>query len=117
MIQVVEPHEYLENLSHKNCGLCGEIKSHDIHMKQQPFEYDPVEAPRHYMQGGLTPVEVAVAWKLGFILGNVIKYVGRSAHSGRELEDLRKARKYLEMQIELVEKGELKESIKHGKNG
>lgn len=42
---------------------------------------------------------------LGFHLGNVIKYVLRSKYKGKELEDLKKARWYLDRLINVIEKG------------
>jgi hypothetical protein len=40
---------------------------------------------------------------MGFALGNVIKYVMRAPFKGHELEDLRKARWYLDDEIKRQE--------------
>lgn len=62
---------------------------------------DVVNAPSHYTQ---LPVEcVDVAEHFGYLLGNVIKYVWRHQHKGKPLEDLRKARYYLERAISKLE--------------
>lgn len=63
--------------------------------------------PKHYE--GLQPLEVMRAWMseeeyLGFLYGNVIKYLGRYKRKGTPLEDLNKARDYLDWLIEKVEK-------------
>lgn len=42
------------------------------------------------------------AWDLGFHLGNVVKYLARAGKKGPYLEDLRKARFYLDRKIELL---------------
>lgn len=61
---------------------------------------DPVNHPSHYTQGGLEVIDILRA-KLspeefqGFLRGNVLKYVLRSSHKGREQEDLNKADWYL----------------------
>ncbi len=80
----------------------------------QPFHYDPVEAPAHYCKHTTTTAQLAHDWKLSFYLGNVVKYIERHTLKGSGLEDLKKARKYLEMEIEIQETGKLERSVKHG---
>ncbi len=75
-------------------------------------DFDPVSAPKHYCLRKIPFASVVADWKLDFFLGNVIKYVDRWEAKGG-IQDLKKAKKYLEMKIELLEKGELKETIKH----
>jgi hypothetical protein len=59
---------------------------------------DPI-SPNHYARFKIQPVEFIMANGLGFCVGNVIKYVCRyDAKNG--LEDLRKARSYLDKLIE-----------------
>lgn len=41
---------------------------------------------------------------MNFNLGNVVKYVSRAGRKGDALEDLRKARQYLDFEIEAMEK-------------
>ena len=67
---------------------------------------DAVNHPQHY--GGDTTYEVIkviTAWNLGFDLGNVTKYVARAGKKDptKELEDLRKARFYLNHRINTLE--------------
>jgi hypothetical protein len=70
-------------------------------MTPQPqASHDPVAHPRHYTFGGIEVIDAIEAWSLGFHLGNVVKYVARAAHKGSYLEDLRKARWYLDREIE-----------------
>lgn len=61
-----------------------------------------VEHPAHY--GGrdnpYEAIKVIEAWGLGFHLGNVVKYVSRAGRKGDRLTDLRKARFYLDREIE-----------------
>jgi hypothetical protein len=44
-------------------------------------------------------IKVIEAWGLGFNLGNVVKYVSRAGKKGEAVEDLRKARQYLDFEI------------------
>ena len=68
-------------------------------------EKEQVNHPKHY--GGDTPYEaikVIVAWGLGFCLGNTIKYISRAGkkYPEKELEDLEKARWYLDYRIKTL---------------
>lgn len=66
---------------------------------------EAVHHPQHY--GGDTVYEVIKvidAWKLNFNLGNSVKYIGRSAHKGTRLEDLKKSAWYLQHEITTLEK-------------
>ncbi len=62
---------------------------------------DAVNHPDHY-GGADNPYEaikVIDAWGLGFNLGNTVKYISRSGKKGAELQDLQKARWYLDREI------------------
>lgn len=66
-----------------------------------------VNHPDHY--GGeedpYEAIKVIEAWDLNFALGNVIKYVCRAGKKSRTaaVEDLKKARWYIDRQIELLQ--------------
>ncbi len=70
---------------------------------------DPVNHPPHY-GGADNPYEaikVIEAWKLGFNLGNAVKYISRA---GKKVpthfaEDLKKARWYLDREIQNLTSG------------
>ena len=67
-----------------------------------------VDHPEHY-GGGDNPYEaikVIEAWKLGFCLGNTVKYISRHEHKGKPLEDLKKARWYLDRKIQQLERAQ-----------
>ena len=69
---------------------------------------DKVNSPSHYNHGeiecidaifaALTPDELK-----GFVKGNVIKYLWRANHKEKEVEDLKKARWYLDYLINKLE--------------
>ena len=58
-------------------------------------EKDPTTNPPHYTERGIEPIVAIEAWGLGFCLGNAVKYIARADHKGSRLEDLKKARWYL----------------------
>lgn len=61
---------------------------------------EKVNHPSHYNSGQIEAIEVIEDWSLGFHLGNVIKYISRAGKKGSELEDLQKAKWYLDRYIE-----------------
>jgi hypothetical protein len=66
---------------------------------------EAVNHPSHYLaESGIEVIDAIDAWGLGFCEGNVVKYVARARHKGRELEDLKKARWYLEHAIQQLER-------------
>ncbi len=65
---------------------------------------DLVNHPPHYTVGGIETIDFIEAKGLGYHLGNVVKYIARSAHKGATLEDLKKARWYLDRAIANAER-------------
>ena len=63
---------------------------------------DAVNHPPHYTFGKIEVLDAIEDWQLGFHAGNVVKYVARAKHKGTELQDLHKARFYLDRLIALV---------------
>ncbi len=63
---------------------------------------DYVNHPPHYMRGKIEAIEVIEDWKLGYHLGNTIKYLCRAGlkDSSKEIEDLKKAHWYLTRYLE-----------------
>lgn len=57
---------------------------------------DVINHPAHYRAGGLECLDVIEAYRLGYHLGNALKYIWRCGRkSERRAEDLQKARFYL----------------------
>jgi hypothetical protein len=67
---------------------------------------DLVNHPQHYKSGGIETADFIEAKGLNFHLGNVVKYVSRAGlkEGSTKLQDLQKARWYLDRQIKLLEK-------------
>ena len=71
---------------------------------------DPVNHPKHYTEhpSGVECIEITEHFN--FNKGNAIKYIWRSADKGKEVEDLRKARWYIDREIARILNGEKNES-------
>jgi len=75
---------------------------------------DLVNHPPHYNKGGMEVIEVielVTGGKrtgdqgfVGYLLGNILKYLLRFEHKGKPIEDLKKARWYLDKLISVVSK-------------
>lgn len=63
-----------------------------------------INHPPHYEINQIQPIEYIEAQHFNFNLGNVIKYISRAPFKGKELEDLKKARWYLDREIHKKEK-------------
>lgn len=60
---------------------------------------DPVNHPAHYKAGGIETIDFIEAKKLGYNLGNVVKYITRADLKGNRKQDLEKALWYLNREI------------------
>ena len=65
---------------------------------------ETVNHPNHYNIGGIEVIDFIESWNLGFSLGNAIKYIARAPYKNNELEDLKKARWYIDREIQRLEK-------------
>lgn len=74
-----------------------------------------VEHPAHYNVGKIEVIDAINEWKLDFDLGNVIKYIARAGHkdASKTIEDLEKAKFYLEDAIKRREPESITEEEKH----
>ncbi len=59
-----------------------------------------VDHPKHYNSGKIEVICAIEDWKLGFNLGNCVKYIARADLKGKPLEDLLKAKFYLDREIQ-----------------
>lgn len=63
---------------------------------------DMVDRPAHYTRWAVEPITFIMKNNIPFAMGNVIKYVMR-ADAKNGVEDLRKARRYIDMMINQAE--------------
>ena len=70
-----------------------------------PKKKEMVQHPDHYNKG-IEVIDFIESWSLDFNEGNVVKYVTRHKHKSDSLEDLKKARFYIDRLIALQEREE-----------
>tara|TARA_R100001443_G_scaffold38103_1_gene51627 strand:+ start:329 stop:556 length:228 start_codon:yes stop_codon:yes gene_type:complete len=64
---------------------------------------EKVNHPEHYNKG-IEVIDFIDSWSMDFSTGNIIKYVSRHKHKDNPLEDLKKAKWYIERLINNYEK-------------
>ena len=69
-------------------------------------DYDPVNKPEHYNVHPSGVECIQITEHMGFCLGNVVKYVWRADLKNDAIEDLKKAKWYLERELAKRESGE-----------
>jgi hypothetical protein len=73
---------------------------------------DAVNHPAHYTFGPIEVINAIEAWELNFARGCIVKYVVRAGRKGEteearrrtEIEDLKKARWYIDKEVKRLEK-------------
>lgn len=81
--------------------------------EEKKDNFDPVNRPAHYTDSNIEVIDYIEDKKLGFCLGNAIKYIsraGKKKDNGRdmidkEIEDLKKAMWYINRRIFELKKG------------
>lgn len=79
---------------------------------------DPVTHPSHYTSGKIEVIDFITDQNLDFCLGNVVKYISRAGKKesdrsknqtieDKTIEDLKKARFYLDYKIKMLEQSSL----------
>ena len=72
--------------------------------KQLVSTEDVINHPHYYAGLMVEPINAIEAWGLGFHLGNAVKYIARAGRKTSDgLEDLKKARWYLDRKISNIE--------------
>ncbi len=68
------------------------------------MSYDVVQNPSHYAEGRkYEPKDVIRDWGLNFNLGSTVKYIARAGKKDDIVQDLKKAKRFLEFEIEALE--------------
>ena len=70
---------------------------------------DNVNHPAHYTDGKIEVIDFIEDKKLGFCLGNAVKYISRAGKKdpAKEVEDLRKAAWYINRRIKQLSQEEV----------
>lgn len=78
------------------------IEQSEVKTIELPKKEDVINHPSHYTRGKIEVIDFIEDQQLPYHLGNVIKYIARAGYKGDKLEDLKKARWYLDRYINEV---------------
>jgi transposase-like protein len=100
-IALMKPVDSQKDRDPKNLTEAGEFLMSLIDKEAEQLKTpDLVNHPPHYKVGGIETIDFIEAKDLNFRLGNVVKYVARAGKkNSNPLEDLKKARWYLDREI------------------
>lgn len=76
----------------------------DSPFAKAPIHHDPVNHPAHYLRHPSGVEHITITEHFNFNRGNAIKYIWRADEKGGVLENLRKARWYVDREISRLEK-------------
>lgn len=96
--------------NNNTCVMCGRVipEGRQVCPVCETKANDPVNRPAHYTDGKIEVIEFIEDKKLGFCLGNAVKYISRAGKKDpdKEIEDLSKAIWYINRRIK-----ELREEV------
>lgn len=73
--------------------------------KQGTSQSDNVSHPSHYVDGRkYEPKDVIRDWNLNFNLGSAVKYISRAGRKDDIIQDLKKAKQFIDFEIEALER-------------
>lgn len=78
------------------------LEEPEVKTIELPKQEDVINHPSHYTRGKIEVIDFIEDQQLPYHLGNVIKYIARAGYKGDKLEDLKKARWYLDRYIKGV---------------
>ncbi|GEM_PF-5477138 len=70
---------------------------------KQQAKADLINHPPHYTKGKIEVIDFILDQEMGCLDGNIIRYIARYRHKGSAVDDLKKARWYLEKLIAQIE--------------
>lgn len=88
---------------YRECESCTAIECPKI-VHLQNAKPDLVHHPAHYCYSEYEPKDVIRAWGLNFNLGSAVKYIARAGRKDDIIQELNKAKQFIEFELEALEK-------------
>ena len=102
--------DHVEDYARHDTGqtiIASETIRYDVEQLIEKYSGDTINHPNHYAHGRkYEPIDVIEDWQLGFHLGNTVKYIARAGRKDDMVQDLEKARWYLDRKIQSIKEGE-----------
>ena len=75
-------------------------------------EHNAISHPRHYCDGRkYEPKDVIRDWEMNFNIGSAVKYLSRAGRKGDIIEDLEKAKQFIQFEIDYLKQERAKEKL------
>ena len=101
---IIAVDDYTKCNTFKRDGYLECISCNNIICPKYPTKKDMVHHPAHYCYSEYEPKDVIRAWGLNFNLGSAVKYIARAGRKDDILQELNKAKQFIEFEIEAIEK-------------
>ena len=79
------------------------VKHYELLFGDKARIEEAVDHPAHYCYSKYEPKDVIRDWGLNFNLGSAVKYIARAGRKDDIIQDLEKAKKFLEFEIEALQ--------------
>ncbi len=89
----------MSHLVNIKCTDCGRVYPPESDHDCPVAKHDPVHHPAHYTAHPSKIECIQITEHMGFCLGNAVKYIWRADLKADAIEDLKKARWYLDREI------------------
>tara|TARA_B110000285_G_scaffold66776_1_gene76673 strand:- start:588 stop:899 length:312 start_codon:yes stop_codon:yes gene_type:complete len=99
----------LNKKTKKSWGLVHMDETSKLYWSKKMQQEDKINSPNHYTQGKIEVIDFIIDQKMGYLTASAIKYLCRWEHKHKgdgQIDDLRKARFFIEKQIEELLKEE-----------
>ena len=96
-------------LTKNSWGLVRMDETAKLHWSKKMQQEDKINSPNHYTQGKIEVIDFIIDQRMGYLTASAIKYLSRWEHKHKgdgQIDDLRKARFFIEKQIEELLKEE-----------
>lgn len=96
-------------LTKNSWGLVRMDETAKLHWSKKMQQEDKINSPNHYTQGKIEVIDFIIDQRMGYLTASAIKYLCRWEHKHKgdgQIDDLRKARFFIEKQIEELLKEE-----------
>lgn len=90
------------------CDFCNHVSLNGTGDDLWEMANDMVNHPKHYTSGKIEVADFIADQKLNFDRGNAVKYIVRAGKKDehKEIEDLEKAKWYIDHEIKMLKEGE-----------
>ena len=96
-------------LTKNSWGLVRMDETAKLHWSKKMQQEDKINSPNHYTQGKIEVIDFIIDQRMGYLTASALKYLCRWEHKHKgdgQIDDLRKARFFIEKQIEELLKEE-----------